>query len=148
MKLECGINSIYYIFRILNCKVLAISCRKNFYYISTQNNKGYLRKESEMSIRFNPNNLGAQNTSERDAKLKEYNTLKAKAQRSPQLSPEDQKRLDALEKELKGRNIINDFGQTRGDKSASIFSFLKPELSQNEYLIQEAVNSFIKNNED
>ena len=98
-----------------------------------------------MSIRFNPNNLGAQNTSERDAKLKEYKALKAKVQRSTS----DQKRLDALEKELKGRNIINDLGQTRNE-AASIFNFLKPELSQNAYQMQESINSFksFKNNED
>lgn len=98
-----------------------------------------------MSIRFNPNNFGPQNTSERNAKLKEYNALKEKAQRSLQLSPEDQKRLDALEKELKGRNIINDLGQTRGDKSASIFDFLMPELSHDQYQIQEAFKLFNNN---
>lgn len=80
-------------------------------------------------------------TNEKDAKLKEYNALQEKALKSTELSEADQKRLNALEKELKGRNIINSSGQ-EVSKSQSIWDKAKPELSSHDYVMNDAIRSF------
>lgn len=95
-----------------------------------------------MVLKLNLSNF-AQNTktNERDTKLKEYNALKEKALGSTRLSEADQKRLNALEKELKGRNIINSSGQETSN-SQCIWDKGKPELSSQDYMMNEAVKGF------
>lgn len=95
-----------------------------------------------MVLKLNLSNF-AQNTktNERDTKLKEYNALKEKALGSTGLSEADQKRLNALEKELKGRNIINSSGQ-EASNSQCIWDKGKPELSSQDYMMNEAVKGF------
>ena len=95
-----------------------------------------------MVLKLNLSNF-AQNTktNERDTKLKEYNALKEKALGSTGLSEADQKRLNALEKELKGRNIINSSGQETSN-SQCIWDKGKPELSSQDYMMNEAVKGF------
>lgn len=95
-----------------------------------------------MVLKLNLSNF-AQNTktNERDTKLKEYNALKEKALGSTGLSEADQKRLNALEKELKGRNIINSSGQETSN-SQCIWDKGKPEFSSQDYMMNEAVKGF------
>ena len=95
-----------------------------------------------MVLKLNLSNF-AQNTktNERDTKLKEYNALKEKALGSTGLSEADQKRLNALEKELKGRNIINSSGQETSN-SQCIWDKGKLEFSYQDYMMNEAVKGF------